>query len=356
MTIRPAPRLPSGPEAVRKWARQPLLALGFNPDIVSVHRLPCHASSRLYYRIAELSGRSVVAMFGTDWGTDYLAVPDRNLSELPFVSLARFFGDVGVPVPTLLHHDDETDWMLIEDLGDGDLATVIAETQDPLALLKGAFFPILQIQRATDHARRAALPALRRRMDRATIIWEFDHYREWGIEQLYDVTLAPAHSAMIGRAFERLTEEILAAGFCLAHRDYNATNVKLRASGETVIIDFQDAALASPAYDVASLVFDANISRYVGSTMRREAVLAWIEAAALPVTSARLIDIQGLQRCLKAAGRFVWLARVRGKTSFLDLLPETLALAREVMVRHPDLADLAEALSQYEPRLRSDLC
>jgi aminoglycoside/choline kinase family phosphotransferase len=188
------------------------------------------------------------------------------------------------------------------------------------------------------------------------LIWEFQHYLEWGIEQLSDVTVAQADSEIVDRAFERLADEILSAGFCLAHRDYNATNVKLRPSGETVIIDFQDAALASPAYDVASLMFDANTSRFVGPTLRGEAIAAWVEATASlagPKSSARLIDIQGLQRCLKAAGRFVWLARVRGKTSFLNLLPETLALACDVMSRHPDLADLAGTLGRYEPRLRS---
>ena len=55
----------------------------------------------------------------------------------------------------------------------------------------------------------------------------------------------------------------------------------------------------------------------------------------------RLFDIQVLQRNMKAAGRFVYIDRVKGKSHLLVHLPALFASMQGVIARHEELAPLA---------------
>jgi N-acetylmuramate 1-kinase len=129
------------------------------------------------------------------------------------------------------------------------------------------------------------------------------------------------------------------------HLDYHSRNLMLPADGlPLAVIDFQDAVLGPPTYDLASLLYDC-YQDYLES----ERVL-WSQRfyASLPdsIRQAfadaddwhRKLRMTALQRHIKAIGIFARLAHRDGKHQFLDEIPLT---------RHHLLEEMA-ALSMRE--------
>jgi len=123
-------------------------------------------------------------------------------------------------------------------------------------------------------------------------------------------------------------------------RDYHAENIMLLGSLQKQgLLDFQDALVGHPAYDMVSLLQDARrdvspevetamIDRYLAATgADRETFLA---------DYARL----GAQRNAKIVGIFVRLWKRDGKARYLDLIPRVWRqLERDLA--HPALAPVA---------------
>ena len=110
-------------------------------------------------------------------------------------------------------------------------------------------------------------------------------------------------------------------------------------SGAQGLIDFQDALVGHPAYDLVSLLQDAR--RDVSETLER-AMLDHYQAQAdcgpeFEADYARL----GAQRNAKIVGIFTRLNQRDGKPHYLDFIPRVWdALERDL--RHPALAPVAE--------------
>lgn len=123
------------------------------------------------------------------------------------------------------------------------------------------------------------------------------------------------------------------------------------------VIDFQDALMGPATYDLASLLRDAYIeldealidrliNRYLDQMAAHRQV--WTNRAAF----RRLFDLTSIQRNLKAAGRFVYIDRVKGNPKFLADIPRTLGYVRRNLRKYPELEPLRKLLSRYVPELQ----
>jgi aminoglycoside/choline kinase family phosphotransferase len=63
----------------------------------------------------------------------------------------------------------------------------------------------------------------------------------------------------------------------------------------------------------------------------------------------RLFDITGLQRNLKAAGRFIYIEKVKGRPTHLPYVTPTLRSARRVLTTYSDFDELRDVLAPYVP-------
>jgi aminoglycoside/choline kinase family phosphotransferase len=63
-------------------------------------------------------------------------------------------------------------------------------------------------------------------------------------------------------------------------------------------------------------------------------------------------DIMCLQRNMKAAGRFVFIDKVKGNPKFLQYIPRTLDNIRRNLERYPAFEALQAALGESVPALR----
>lgn len=123
------------------------------------------------------------------------------------------------------------------------------------------------------------------------------------------------------------------------------------------VIDFQDALMGPATYDLASLLRDAYIQ--LDDTLVDELVeyyldqladrhVSWINRAGF----RRLFDLTSIQRNLKAAGRFVYIDRVKGNPKFLADIPRVLGYVKRNLQKYPELAPLRRSLTRYVPELQ----
>ena len=122
-------------------------------------------------------------------------------------------------------------------------------------------------------------------------------------------------------------------------RDYHAENIMLLGDGGQGLIDFQDALVGHPAYDLVSLLQDAR--RDVDPALERrmlERYLAKVDAGPdFAADYARL----GAQRNAKIVGIFARLWLRDGKPRYLPMIPRVWD-AMERDLAHPALAPVAE--------------
>ena len=136
-------------------------------------------------------------------------------------------------------------------------------------------------------------------------------------------------------------------------RDYHAENIMLLPGGEQGLIDFQDALIGHPAYDLVSLLQDAR--RDVSLELERAMLdhyLAQVDAGPeFEADYARL----GAQRNAKIVGIFSRLYKRDGKPRYLSMIPRVWA-AMERDLSHPALAPVSAWFDTNIPRrLRDEL-
>jgi aminoglycoside/choline kinase family phosphotransferase len=140
------------------------------------------------------------------------------------------------------------------------------------------------------------------------------------------------------------------------HRDYHSRNLMVD-GGRLGVIDFQDALMGPATYDLASLLRDAYIqldealvddlvAYYLDRMAERGSV--WNDRPAFRF----LFDLTSIQRNLKAAGRFVYIDRVKGNAKFLADVPRVLGYVKRNLQKYSDLAALRKHLTPYVPELQ----
>lgn len=130
-------------------------------------------------------------------------------------------------------------------------------------------------------------------------------------------------------------------------RDYHAENIMLLPGGEQGLIDFQDALVGHPAYDLVSLLQDAR--RDVAPELER-AMLDHYRSQ-IDADDHFLADYArlGAQRNAKIVGIFARLWKRDGKPRYLSMIPRVWE-AMERDLAHPALAPVAAWFDANIPR------
>lgn len=184
-------------------------------------------------------------------------------SVAAFVATAAFLRKRGLSAPQVLAHDVEHGLALLEDLGDGLYATLIADGQDEEPLYRAAVDVQIALQSATPpevlEVDGATWPLLT--YDALALKVGTDTFLEWwpkfsGLPPLGEAAVAE---------WDELWAPIFARGEAGAevftHRDFHAQNLlwlpERSGAARVGLLDFQDALRAHPAWDLTHLLQDA---------------------------------------------------------------------------------------------------
>jgi aminoglycoside/choline kinase family phosphotransferase len=302
-----------------------------------------------------MGSETAVAMFVPE-GAKPEEIARESLAEArwPFLEVRDLLASRGVDVPVIFAEDTARGWVLLEDLGDETLAVHLAEHQERRQPLYTRAVTDLAAAQANLRQMPETCIVASRAFDEGLLLGEIDHFREWGLEAR-GVTLSTADRARFEVFAERLARRIAAWPRVFVHRDYQSRNLMVRSESGLCWIDFQDALLGPRVYDLVALLNDSYQSFDRGFVEAR--LMDYARAVGLDsVDRAALVrefDVVTVQRKLKDAGRFVYIDRVKGNSSFMRFVEPTIAKVRSSLDRLGDDEDMrafADLLSRLLPR------
>ncbi|SIS52406.1 hypothetical protein SAMN05421759_101202 [Roseivivax lentus] len=261
------------------------------------------ASTRRYTRLIRDDGARRILMED----------PDGDVAL--FSRLARYLTGLGLSAPEI--HAEAPGLLLLEDLGDALFARRAADAPDQeTRLYETAIDALALLHRAPppdglDHATPARLAQM---TDLA-----FTHYLP-GVTGQTDPVAEQDTVAALSDALMQVNPETRVTIL----RDFHAENLiwlpERDGARRAGLLDFQDAMVGHPAYDVVSLIEDAR--RDVSEETRRATIRRYLDrtgTGAAPFEAA--LAAQGAARNLRILGVFARLAATRGKPHYVDLIP-----------------------------------
>lgn len=320
------------------------------------------ASSRLYERLT-LGDRSAILMDAPAKapgvpirdGKSYSELAKLALDSKPFVAIADGLRALGYGAPEIYAADLATGFLLVEDLG---VEPVVA-LGSPIASRYEAATDLLADLHAKQVPAETPVGGELYRLpdyDVAAFLVECDLLCDWYLPRITGVSPDPEARAAFHALWTEALEPVLAMGRTWVLRDYHSPNLVWRDTREGIdrlgMIDFQDACMGPPAYDVVSLLQDARVDLPDGLEMqlaaRYLAARRRADPSFEPRDFARAYATLGAQRATKILGIFVRLAERDGKPGYLAHLPR-LRRALDANLAHPDLSSLAAWYAERMP-------
>lgn len=342
-------------------------SFGNHTHLLSLTPLAGDASSRRYYRAlldGPTSPRSVIVMelAGSflPLSSDELAIFTEPPKELPFLNLHRFLNRLGVRIPALYGHWVEERILFLEDLGDCSLWDSV-QALSPAHVVEWyekAIDQLLLLQILGTRARDNSCIAFQQRFDLRLYMWEFDHFIEYGLEKRPGINMSTREKDLLTESFMEIARRLESQPPYLNHRDYHSWNLMVH-NGEVAVIDFQDALLAPPQYDLASLLNDRDTDRVIRPDMEKHLFHYYLqkrgEMGEGRVNQDEFFEIyilSALQRDFKVVGRFHYLDSVKGKPGYKIYIPPTLRRIRRNLERLPYLEKLIPILAAHFEEMR----
>jgi aminoglycoside/choline kinase family phosphotransferase len=242
-----------------------------------VEPLAGDASFRRYFRVVD-GARSAVLM----------DAPPAREDVRPFVAVAEWLGSVGLSAPEILARDIDHGLLLLGDFGDWRLREFLDSDPSREMELYGLATDVLIHLHSNPPMSGLPEHGLQQWLE------ELSLFTDWYCPALHLSVDVDSYRAAWTEVLEPVAKDGL--GPVTVLRDYHAENVMLVRGREGVkhfgLLDFQDALVGHPAYDLASVLEDARrdvspdveqamIQRYVAATGKAEAFerAYWVLAA-----------------------------------------------------------------------------
>ncbi len=286
------------------------------------------ASNRRYDRLIRDDGISSVFMD---------APPDKHEDVRPFIKIADYLLAQGLSAPQILAKDAANGFLLIEDLGDAVFARLMDQDPTQTAPLYAAATDALI---ALHQADQISLPIC----DSNWLVDATALFFEWYINDSKPI-------AQFDTLFRPMVAMLDGAARVVILRDYHVENLIWLPDRTGVarvgLLDFQDALLGHPAYDLVSILQDAR--RDVAPEIEAEMIARYAQRTKTDLDAFHAAyALLGLQRNLRILGIFTRLCLRDGKAHYVDLIPRVWGYVQRNL-GNPALADLDKLLGPMLP-------
>ena len=270
------------------------------------------------------------------------APPGKGDDPAAFLAIADHLRQLGLSAPRCLARDLSQGFLLLEDLGDGLFARLVAaDPQAEPGLYGAAVDVLLRLQAAPPPP---GLPDLSAADWADAAAFALDWYRFAATGDRMDST---AFRALLTGLLQRHAD----GPRVMILRDFHAENLlwlpDRTGLARVGLLDFQLAQLGQPGYDLVSMLQDArrDVSREtVAKAQAHFLTMTGQEEARFRPAYAAL----GAQRALRILGIFARLCVVAGKAGYLPLMPRVWAQLQENLAQ-PELAPLRRLCDQLLP-------
>lgn len=345
-------------EVIRDWLKSQT-NIPSNP--FQLQKLTGDASYREYYRLRFDNGKTFIVMkmpAGFSSPSEEITKTSRPINELPFINVQRYLKSLSLPVPDILAYSKKDGLLLLEDFGDITLEKTIRDLAAPQRTkwYEKALDLLALLQKNSRTSPPKECIAAHRAFDADLLNWEFDHFREYGIEDRLGIKMAPDDR----KTFEKITRDIskkivqMPRGF--VHRDFQSRNLMVQ-DGSLRLIDFQDALTGPLLYDLVSLLRDSYVELSSDELKTLQIEYAKKIDAAHPYHAGieairNNFDLITIQRKLKDTGRFQYIKTVKKNDSFLKSVAPSLRYVKEALGKQTEYAELTRLIGKYIPEFR----
>lgn len=282
-------------------------------------------------------------------GKSYSQIAHLAENVRPFVALARGLRERGFSAPEVYAADIENGLLVTEDFGNDGL--VAGNPPAPIEHLYAAAVDVLiALHASTLPATLPVSPRIEHQIppyDLEAFMIEIELMLDWYLPHRGVKPFLPPLREYFTGLWRTALTDVVATPPTWVLRDFHSPNLLWLAEREGVarvgLLDFQDAVMGPPAYDVASLLMDARVDVSPELELALLSRYAVGRSAANPAFDpdefARHYVVLGAQRATKILGIFARLAQRDGKPQYLAHLPRVWNYLTRAL-SHPSLAKL----------------
>ena len=285
---------------------------------LTIEWLAGDGSDRCYYRLRSSNLKDPLVLMQLS-GSDADALKANGYD---WVKIAGELADAGVYVPEVVATLPDHAALIIEDYGDhmleGEVRSHIASGAK--TLINNRYEVMFELI-----AKLLGLPSqgkcwASRSFDTERFAWELRFFQQQYVDPQAGLNFTSAELQQLIKDQQALAQFLSSYSRYFTHRDLHSRNIMVKAD-DLALIDFQDARLGPPSYDLVSLCFDSYVN-FTGS-LRRQFLRQGI------ATVARLLDPKVaqeiektwrpmlVQRQLKAIGSFAYLTNEKKRGDYL---------------------------------------
>jgi aminoglycoside/choline kinase family phosphotransferase len=293
----------------------------------SIEPLPGDASFRRYFRIRK--GEKCAML---------MHAPPPNEDPEPFLRAAKWLDSNGLRAPVVLAEDMASGLVLLQDFGDVRMREYVdAWPQDAETVYRTAIDTLLSLHQLPPGPFTQYTLAEYQREAKLFIDWYCPAQGLYVDGPSWTEAWAEALGSLLARQRPGVT----------VLRDYHAENIMLLGGlAQQGLLDFQDALVGHPAYDLVSLLEDAR--RDVDPALEQAMLDYYIAQSGIGPEFRADYARLGAQRNAKIIGIFVRLWKRDGKPRYLDYIPRVWRLLERDLL-HPALAPVARWFDAHIP-------
>lgn len=289
------------------------------------------ASTRAYYRAHYADETTAVVMVYPEPG---------SADERIFLEVQHFLRGLDLPVPEVLERYPAQGLVILEDLGDELLETVVRKRDETFwaPLYREAVGLLLLMRRKTAGLASGCI-AFTLAFDEEKLMQEMGFFMTHFVNGFCGSRPSPLAAATLDEFFQRICRILAAEPRILTHRDYHSRNLIVQHQ-RLRIIDFQDARMGPAQYDLASLLRDSYVT--VPEAVVDDLLDHYLRSIKNDTDQSKerfrsIFDLMSLQRNIKALGTFGYQASVRGSTRYLSSIPRTARYVAGNIAKYADL-------------------
>jgi aminoglycoside/choline kinase family phosphotransferase len=308
-------------------------------DLSKLNYMQSDASSRKYLRL-ETPDNSFVIMD---------TKPDKELDN--FIALARILAVHKINAPEIIHCNTSQGLVLLNDFGSKTYLETFKTADVSLTnkLYLDAVTTLIKLQGIpTDRSIGYELGS----MNSAYIGNRLEVFKEWYLQKHLGLTISTAINTMLDKMEDIFNNVFTELPPVFVHVDYHCRNLMHVSANNPGVLDFQDAMMGPPTYDLVSLFQDAYIKwprSYVESWVSAYARMASDAGTIPPISKETLLrnfDLVGLQRHIKNLGVFARLHHRDNKSNYLNDMPTLLQYINTTCARYTELNWLQEFIKE----------
>lgn len=307
-----------------------------NNDILNIKKLTGDASIRSYFRITSKEGPFIVS------GGNPGFLKDTNEN---FLEVQEVFHENGVRVPKVKSSNVENGFIIQEDLGDKTFLRQVQnqkDENDELNNYKRAIDQMVLIHKI-DVSKYPEKCFSKRSFDTEKLSFEVNLATDNFLKKYLRYDLNGKEIKILENSLQYLISKLIKGPFVLCHRDYHSRNIMIK-DGEQVVIDFQDARMGLPQYDLVSLLEDCyyKVSSSNKKLLQEYYFEEFISLSKLQTreTFDEYYSLMAIQRIYKAIGSFTFLNFEKKDPRYLRYIGQAFDSLINISEKIEELSDL----------------